>query len=105
MSRINGITVSDNDGKPLSAIPKGAFLATVSITNRASGTSPVVFLAAYSSGKFQDFAYVTLKEPVGATMEVTLPINNSAGNITELKAFAVSSVGSYAPIGNPVSYP
>ena len=104
--RINGITVSDNDGKPLSALPDGSFLATVSITNRVSGTSPVIFLAAYSSdGKFQDFAYVTVKEPIGATVEVTLPIDNSAGNIAELKAFAVSSIGAFTPIGAPVSYP
>ena len=104
--RINGITISDNDGKSLSAIPNGSFLATVSVSNRTSGTSPVVFLAAYSKeGKFQDFAYVTVKEPVGATVEVTLPIDNSAGNIAQLKAFAVSSIGGYTPVGTPVSYP
>ena len=104
--RIDALTVSDSDGKPLSAIPNGSFLATVSVTNRASGTSPLVFLAAYSdSGKFQDFMYVTVKEPIGGTVEITLPIDNSAGNIAELKAFAVSSFSDLAPLGASVSFP
>lgn len=65
-----------------------------------------MFLAAYSNdGKFQDFVYVTVKETVGATVEVTLPIDNAAGNIAELKAFAVSSIGGYTPVEAPVSYP
>lgn len=104
--RINGISVSDNDGKNLSAIPSGSFLATVSITNRTSGTTPIIFLAAYSgNGKFQNFMYVTVKEAIGATTEVTLPVDNSAGNIAELKAFAVSSIGGFTPLGTAVSYP
>ena len=103
--RINALTVSDSGGKPLSEIPNGSFLATVSVTNRA-GTSPLVFLAAYSdSGKFQDFMYVTVKEPIGATVEVTLPVDNSAGNIAELKAFAVSSFSELTPLGASVSFP
>lgn len=103
--QINGITVSGST-EGLGAMPYGTFYATVSITNRASGSTPLIFLAAYSdSGKFQDFMYVTVKEPIGGTVEVTLPIDNSAMNIAELRAFAVSSFSDLTPIGNPVVFP
>ncbi|MBR0282982.1 MAG: hypothetical protein IJQ81_15585, partial [Oscillibacter sp.] len=103
--RINGITVSDGAQK-VDAIPQGSFFATVSITNRASGTSPMICLAAYTeNGKFQKFVYVTVKEPIGGTVEVTLPVDNSGGKIAQLKAFAVSSFDNLIPVGNVVSYP
>ncbi|MBQ7680609.1 MAG: leucine-rich repeat domain-containing protein, partial [Oscillibacter sp.] len=86
--RINSLSISDMFGNPLTEIPNGVFLQTVSVTNRASGGSPLIFVAAYSAdGQFQNYAYVTVKEPVGGTVEVTLPVDNSGGNIAQLKAF------------------
>ncbi|MBQ7681217.1 MAG: hypothetical protein IJT31_03260, partial [Oscillibacter sp.] len=65
-----------------------------------------IFVAAYSAdGQFQNYAYVTVKEPVGGTVEVTLPVDNSGGNIAQLKAFAVRSFGGLEPIGNLVTFP
>ncbi len=104
--RINSISISDLSGNPLTQIPNGVFLQTVSVTNRASGGTPVIFVAAYSAdGQFLNYAYVTVKEPVGGTVEVTLPVDNSGGNIAQLKAFAVRSFGGLEPIGNLVSFP
>lgn len=104
--RINSISISDMTGNPLTEIPNGVFLQTVSVTNRASGGTPVIFVAAYSAdGQFLNYAYVTVKEPVGGTVEVTLPVDNSGGNIAQLKAFAVRSFGGLEPIGNLVTFP
>lgn len=104
--RINSISISDLSGNPLTQIPNGVFLQTVSVTNRASGGTPVIFVAAYSAdGQFLNYAYVTVKEPVGGTVEVTLPVDNSGGNVAQLKAFAVRSFGGLEPIGNLVTFP
>ena len=104
--RINALSISDADGKPLTAIPESSFLATVSVTNRASGATPIVFLASYDAkGQYQGLAYVTVKEPVGGTVEITLPVDNSGGNVAQLKAFAVKSFSGMEVIGNPVVFP
>ena len=104
--RINSISISDLTGNPLTEIPNGVFLQTVSVTNRASGGTPVIFVAAYAAdGQFLNYAYVTVKEPVGGTVEVTLPVDNSGGNVAQLKAFAVRSFGGLEPIGNLVTFP
>ena len=104
--RINSLSISDLAGNPLTEIPNGVFLQTVSVTNRASGGTPVIFVAAYSAdGQFLNYAYVTVKEPVGGTVEVTLPVDNSGGNVAQLKAFAVRSFDGLEPIGNLVTFP
>ena len=104
--RLNGITVRDTDGKALTAIPKSLFLATVSVTNIASLDSPTIMLAAYTDkNQFTGVFYVTLKSPIGGTIEATLPVDNSGGNIAQLKAFAVNSFADMSMIGNPVSFP
>ncbi|MBR3569646.1 MAG: Ig-like domain-containing protein [Oscillibacter sp.] len=104
--RLNGITIQDSNGKALTAIPSGSFLATVSVTNIASAERPTIMLTAYTAeGKYEGLFYVTLKSPVGGTIEATIPVNNAAGNIAQLKAFAVSSLSDLKMIGNPVSFP
>ena len=104
--RINALSVSDMDGKTLTAIPTGSFLATVSITNRASGATPIILLASYTeSGQYQGLMYATVEEPTGATVKITLPVDNSGGKIAQLKAFAVNSFADMTMIGNPVSFP
>ena len=105
--RINSVTVSDSDGKILNAIPADSFLATVSVTSLSSRLdSPLVFFAAYSSdGKYQDMKYAFVKISPGGTVEFTLPIDNTDGEIGELKAFAVTSFDDLTPIGNVMSFP
>lgn len=104
--KINSITVCDNDGTVLSAIPAGSSLATVSITNLASEGNPLVFLAAYTStGQYQGMMWVKLEDfPIGGTIEITLPVDNSSGSIANLKAFAVESFSNLVPLGNAVSF-
>ena len=104
--RLNGITVQDNKGNSLTVVPSGFCLATVSITNIASADSPTIVLAAYTAEKtYVGLFYVTLKSPVGGTIEATIPVDNSAGNIAELKAFAVSSFDELTPLASSVSFP
>ena len=104
--RINALSVLDNDGNNLSAIPNNSFLASISITNRSSGMSPLIFLTAYSTdGQYQGLLYVKIREPIGGTVEFTLPIDNTDGKIEALKAFAVTSFDDLTPIGNVMSFP
>ena len=104
--RINALSVSDTDGNPLTAVPGGSFLATLSVTNRASGATPIVFLASYdANGQYQGLMYATVEESVGATVKITLPVDNSGGKIARLKAFAVKSFSGMEMIGTPVSFP
>ena len=103
---INSISLRDNDGNMLNALPVASCLVTLSITNLGVAGSPIVLLASYTaSGQYQGLMYVTVKEPLGGTVEVTLPVDNSGGNIAQLKAFAVNSFADMSMIGNPVSFP
>ena len=104
--RINSITVRDNDGAVLSEIPAGTCLATVSITNLASEGNTLVFLSAYTSaGQYQGMMWVSVEDlPVGATIKVTLPVDNSNGKIANIKAFTVASFSNLTPLGEAVSF-
>ncbi|MDD7672649.1 MAG: Ig-like domain-containing protein [Clostridia bacterium] len=105
--KINSITVLDDDGKELPAVPTGDFLASVSITNLTSEGDTLVLLAAYTAeGKYKGLMWESVKDlPVGDTSEVTLPVENSAGTITQLKAFTIASFSNLVPIGSAVSFP
>jgi len=104
---IDWIMLYDNDGAALDTIPNGECLATISITNVASQGNTMVFLASYTSeGQYKGLMWVNLKGvPVGATIEVTLPVDNTSGNITQLKAFVVASFGNMQPIGSAKVFP
>ena len=64
-------------------------------------------LAAYSaSGQFKGLLYVEVEDvPVGATVKVTLPVDNAAGEIARLKAFAIASFATFTPLGASVGFP
>ena len=50
--------------------------------------------------------WVSVKDlPVGATIEVTLPVENSTGTIAQLKAFTIASFSNLVPLGSTVSFP
>ncbi len=104
--RINNITIRDNDGTALSAIPAGRCLATISITNVASEGNTLVFLAAYTAeGQYQGMMWVSIEDlPVGATSKITLPVENSDGKIANLKAFSIASFTDITPLGEAVSF-
>ena len=104
--KINSITVRDSNGAGLSEIPSGSCLATVSITNLASGGNTLVLLTTYTStGQYQGMMWVSVEDlPVGATIKVTLPVDNSDGKIENLKAFTVASFSNLTPLGEAVSF-
>ena len=105
--RINAITLHDAKGKQLSDIQKGSLLATVSLTKLIDGGDTLVILASYSAGgQYQGILYLNVSGvPAGATVEFTLPVDNSGGKIAQLKAFPIASFSDPTPLGAAVSYP
>lgn len=100
--RVNSITLQATDGTALSSVPKGACLVTVSVTRLEEAVGDAcVLLAAYSDkGQYQGLMWVSLEDvPEGATVKVTLPVDNSSGKIAKLQAFVVPSLADVTPIG------
>ncbi len=104
---INSITIMDMSGNSLEEIPTGTFLATVSFTNVSASEDAMIVLAQYTeSDVFKGLMYVKTKSvPSGSTIELSIPVDNSAGDVTKLKAFCWESIGSLVPMGNSVSFP
>ncbi len=104
--RIGDISVTGPDGNPCQTVPQGTFLATVPITNKTNIESVTVMLASYSSsGRFRGMAWLTFKNlPAGVTVDVTLPVDNTSGDVAELRAFVVDSLQSISPLGSAVSF-
>ena len=105
--KINSITIKDTSGNELLEIPDANFLATVSVTNISSDKDTMIVLAQYSaSGVFKGLMYVSTEDiPTGSTFKLTLPVDNTKGDIAVLKAFSVASFNSLVPMGNSVSFP
>ena len=104
--RINSITVRDTDGDTLEVIPEDDFLATVSITNLTAESDLLVLLAAYTEeGQYQGMLWVSVEDLTpGATIKVTIPMDNPNGRITNLKAFVVNSFADPTPMGTVISF-
>ena len=104
--RINSITVRDTDGSTLAVIPEDDFLATVSITNLTAESDLLVLLAAYTEeGQYQGILWVSVEDLTpGATIKVTVPVENPSGRITNLKAFVVNSFADPTPMGTVISF-
>lgn len=104
---INSITLKNISGNEISEIPTGVFLATVSFTNVSSNEDTVIVLAQYSeSGTFSGLMYVTAEDvPTGATIKLSIPVDNSNGTVASLKAFCWESFASMTPMGGVVSFP
>lgn len=104
--RINSITVRDTDGSTLAVIPEDDFLATVSITNLTAESDLLVLLAAYTEeGQYQGMLWVSVEDLTpGATIKVTVPVENPSGRITNLKAFVVNSFADPTPMGTVISF-
>ena len=101
------LVVRDESGTELSAIPRGNSLVTIPITKQSDGGSALVLLAAYGAdGQYQGLMYVQVKNvPLGATVEITLPLNNADGKIARLKAFPVASFSDPVPLGAASEFP
>lgn len=104
--KINSVTIKDMSGNELSTIPTGTFLATVSFTNMSSTADTVIVLAQYTdAGVFKGLMYVQTEDmPIGSTLKLSIPVDNSNGDITELKAFCWDSFDSLTPLSNSASF-
>ena len=100
--RIGELTAEATTGEALNAIPTERFIVTLPITNLAAQNPTTVILAAYSAeGQYKGLLYVGVKDcPVDTTLYLTLPVDNSAGDISILKAFAIDSFSSMKPLSN-----
>jgi len=105
--RINSITINDMLGKELATIPMGTFLATISFTNVGSSTGTVIVLAKYTDdGAFKGLMYIQAEDvPTGSTINLSIPVDNTNGDVSKLKAFCWASFSSLTPIGNSVAFP
>ena len=105
--QIGPLTVRNTAGNPLSAIPSGPFLVTVPLTRQTTDSDALVLVAAYTAdGKYQSLMYVAIRNATkGATVEVTLPVENAAKDIVSLKAFAVPSFQDMTPMSPAGAFP
>ena len=105
--KIGELTVRDSNGEAFSSIPEGDFIVTIPITKQAAVGNTMVVLASYSeSGQFKGLLYVTVEDvPVGATVKISLPVDNAEGDIAQLKAFPIASFTNLVPTGAMSCFP
>ena len=106
--QIVDLTLSDiSEDHQLSAIPSGDFLASVTLKKIREAGNAYLVLTTYSSlGQFQGLLYVKVEDmPVGATIELTIPVRNDNKDIAQVKAFFISSFTDFRPLANYISFP
>ena len=104
--RLEGISVRTAAGETLQELPQGSLLVTVAVRHLNESGSGTILLAQYDSlGRYRGLMWLTLDEmPQGMTLRVTLPVDNSSGEIANLKVFVVEDLTSPLPLGTPVSF-
>ena len=104
--RLEGISVRTAAGEELQELPQGSLLVTVAVKHLNETGSGTILLAQYDSqGRYRGLMWLTLDEmPQGMTLRVTLPVDNSSGEIANLKVFVVEDLTSPLPVGTPVSF-
>lgn len=104
--RLEGISVCTAAGDALQDLPAESLLVTVAVKHLNETGSGTIFLAQYDSlGRYRGLMWLTLDEmPQGMTLRVTLPVDNSSGEIANLKVFVVEDLTSPLPVGTPVSF-
>ena len=104
--RLEGIAVQTMAGERLQELAREKLLVSVSIRHTQGTDGAAVMLAQYDAeGRYQGLVWLTLDEmPLDMALKVTLPVDNSDGKIVNLKAFAVGSILSPAPVGSAVSF-
>lgn len=105
--RIDSVTIKDMSGNRLQSIPTGTFLATVSFTNVSSNADAVIIIAQYTdAGAFKGLMYIQTEDvPTDSTIKLSIPVDNTNGDVAKLKAFCWESFSSLTPMGNSVSFP
>lgn len=104
--RLEGLSVRTAAGDPLQELPAESLLVTVAVKHLNETGSGTILLAQYDSqGRYRGLMWLTLDEmPQGMTLRVTLPVDNSSGEIANLKVFVVEDLTSPLPVGTPVSF-
>ena len=104
--RLEGLSVRTAAGEELQELPQGSLLVTVAVRHLNENGSGTILLAQYDSlGRYRGLMWLTLDEmPQGMTLRVTLPVDNSSGEIANLKVFVVEDLTSPLPVGTPVSF-
>ena len=104
---IGTLIVRSKTGSELTAIPAEDFMVTIPITKQADSSEAMVFLASYgTNGQYQGLMYVSLEDvPAGATIIITLPVQNSGGTVRQIKAFVIASFSDYTPLGASSCFP
>lgn len=104
--RLEGLSVRTAAGKELQELPQGSLLVTVAVRHLNENGSGTILLAQYDAqGRYRGLMWLTLDEmPQGMTLRVTLPVDNSSGEIANLKVFVVEDLTSPLPVGTPVSF-
>ena len=105
--RIGVLTIRNSNGEELSTIPATSFLVTIPVTKLTDGGDSLIILAAYTaSGQFKGLLYISVEDiPAGATVKITLPVNNSNDNIAQIKAFPVPRFSDPTPLGTARAFP
>lgn len=104
--RLEGLSVRTAAGETLQELPAESLLVTVAVKHLKETGSGTILLAQYDSlGRYRGLMWLTLDEmPQGMTLRVTLPVDNSGGEIASLKVFVVEDLTSPLPVGTPVSF-
>ncbi len=104
--RLEGISVRTAAGETLQELPAESLLVTVAVKHLKETGSGTILLAQYDSlGRYRGLMWLTPDEmPQGMTLRVTLPVDNSGGEIANLKVFVVEDLTSPLPVGMPVSF-
>ena len=104
--RLEGISVHTAAGEALQELPAESLLVTVAVKHLKETGSGTILLAQYDSlGRYRGLMWLTLDEmPQGMTLRVILPVDNSSGEIANLKVFVVEDLTSPLPVGTPVSF-
>lgn len=104
--RLEGLSVRTAAGETLQELPAESLLVTVAVQHLNESGSGTILLAQYDSlGRYRGLMWLTLDEmPQGMTLQVTLPVDNSGGEIASLKVFVVEDLTSSLPVGTPVSF-
>ena len=104
--RLEGLSVRTAAGETLQELPAESLLVTVAVKHLKETGSGTILLAQYDSqGRYRGLMWLTLDEmPQGMTLRVILPVDNSSGEIANLKVFVVEDLTSPLPVGTPVSF-
>ncbi len=98
--RLISLEISDASGEILEEIPRGDFSVTVGLKNFSSVEDCTIIVSTYAeNGKYIATMCESVEDvAVGATVSVDFAIENSDGNVENVKAFCVRSLGMPIPL-------